>query len=73
MQAELDAAFVAFRDALGRALSALEPLVPSSAAAAPAAERRQSLGWLWVAAVLPSHTSPLTMAGAKKTVARRAQ
>ena len=24
------------------------------AAAAPAAERRQSLGWLWVAAVLPS-------------------
>jgi hypothetical protein len=38
-KAELDAAFVAFRDALGRALSALEPLVPpSSAAAAPPAE-----------------------------------
>ena len=37
-KAELDAAFVAFRDALGRALSALVPLVPSSAAAAPPAE-----------------------------------
>ena len=39
-KAELDAAFEAFRGALGRALSAVEPLVPEaiSAAAAPPAD-----------------------------------